>query len=119
MAIACVACLQTACVHEPAEFVADLEAALSTGDVQAVMPLLTVASRPLVGALVQVRGKAGAGLKVPRTRAAVKSLSQQGTRLVLQVQADGLERDWMLVQEGGNWRLDLLETAVRRPWNAP
>ena len=111
--------LASACTQQPSAFPKQLDSALATGQLSAVLPLLTTASRPLLAALVQARGLAQCGLTMSGKASELQGEAAQGSRRVLQMQADGLSRDWVLVHEGGAWRLDLLETAVRRPWNAP
>jgi hypothetical protein len=36
--------------------------------------------------------------------------------MVAAVRVGNAKREWVLVQEGGAWRLDVFETALRRPW---
>lgn len=106
------------CAGEPSEFPARFDRALASGDLAEVLPLLTADSRPLVTALLASRGAAAIGLGAHVKPTQLLAIQPQGTRLVLQVKAGGENRDWVLLEENGAWRLDLAETMVRRPWNA-
>ena len=107
------------CARGPELLPSDLETALKNGNQSAVFELITVSSRPYLAALTSARGKAGVGLGTITQPTVIKKISPSGTRLVLEVSAGAMVRDWVLVREGGRWRLDLNETAVRRPWNLP
>ena len=107
------------CARGPEMLPNDLEAALQSGNQSAVFELITANSRPYLAALSSARGKAGVGLGTITQPTVIKTISPSGTRMVLEVGAGAMVRDWVLVREGGRWRLDLNETAVRRPWNLP
>ncbi len=108
-----------ACAGDPADLPAEMHDALRTGDVAAVERLLTAPSRPLWRALRIARGDRGVGLGLAGQPPVVRNVAPQGSRLVLTVHAGTVERDWVLVNEGDRYRLDLNETSIRRPWNLP
>lgn len=97
----------------------DIDAALRSGDREAIARHLTVASRPLVAAMA---GVAVPGQPSPFVAAAgarplqVHAVAIEGQRAVVTVRAGQVERQWVLHQEQGAWRLDLFETSLRRPW---
>ena len=109
-----------ACGGGPETVPAALHAALAAGDDAVVDALLTARSRPIVAALRAVDsanhfglGGMNGGAKAPEVTAG--RATEQG--MTLQVRAAGVEREWLVVREGGRWRLDLLGTAARRSWN--
>lgn len=79
--------------------------------------MLTQTSRPLWRALRTARGDAGVGLGTTAKAPELLGVSPNGSRIVLNVRSAGIERDWVLVSDGGHYRLDLNETSIRRPWN--
>lgn len=109
------------CVASPEAAVQDLQSALAADDLEDVANLCSRASRPLVRAvwLATPGPTSPFRLKPGAKSATVVSVRQQGTRQVAVVRAASVEREWVFVQEDGQWRLDLLETAMRRPWNGP
>lgn len=107
------------CTDDPATFPVRLHAKLQSGDAVGVERLLTPASRPLWRALRTARGDAGVGLGLTASPPELLGVAPQGSRLVLSVRSAGVERDWVLVSDGGRYRLDLNETSIRRPWNLP
>ena len=80
-----------------------------------VEPLLTRESRALWRAMAACGGdflpRAG---KRPIQVAGVQALD--GVGVLVTVRGGPVTRDWVLVQEDGEWRLDLLQTSARRPW---
>ncbi len=107
------------CAEDPATFPARLHAALNGGDADAVDRLLTPQSRPLWRALRIARGDTGVGIGLSGPPPELRTMTPQGTRMLLTVRAGGVERDWVLVREGDGYLLDLNETSIRRPWNLP
>lgn len=94
-----------------------VHAALQSGRVSEALPLVTVASRPYLLALAAARGPGVIGFGPLPQPSAIRKITAQGSRLVLEVAAGNTAREWVLVNEDGQWRIDLLETSVRRPWN--
>jgi hypothetical protein len=122
----CVWLVLTGCATPPEAFVPRFEAALATGQAEQVLPLITAASRPLVGALLAA-GPAELRAQAMRTPLEVVDIrpddaADAGMGFLLQVrpqgQPAGITRDWVILQEDGQWRLDLAATALRRPWGS-
>lgn len=101
------------CEPGPETFVARFDAAVASGDLAQVLPMLTADSRSLVQAL-QTGGAKPFALpaKVGPTQVVERRRVQRG--LLLRVRSGERTASWILVQEGGGWRLDLLATASRR-----
>ena len=109
------------CQRDPADFAQQFDLAVDSGRSEAVAQFLTVGSRPLFRALCAVRGTAknSPAALGPRSRP-TKLVNVQGgeNTFILTVSAGPLQRDWVLVKEEGEFRLDLFATASRRPWDA-
>ncbi len=116
------------CQPGPETFAKRFDAAVATGRIEATLPLLTRNSRAAVEALGQATGE-GANPFTPRAGAApTKVLGMRAFQdgLLLQVTRGGASRpdplsdaaqasEWVLRNEDGAWRLDLIATASRRP----
>jgi hypothetical protein len=97
------------CARSPEHRVHDAFASLCSGDPQGFARHLTARSRTLFEGLRTVRPEAFActspvGLEVQET-----NRMREGLR-ILRVTADGRHTDVALIQEGGEWRLDLFYT---------
>lgn len=112
----------TGCADDPGAFLQRFEAAVASGEPARVRPLLTRASRPIFDTLIAAQRADGAPADGPFDPRPMK----QPTRLVdsrpmrggvvVTVQADGQRSEWVLLEEGGQLRLDLLGTSDRRGW---
>ena len=116
-----VALALASCQSDPARFPARLEAALASRDPAAVEHLLSRASRPVHAAMASssqspLRAFDTVG---PARPVRVVSVQQGEGSTVLTVQAGGVQRDWVLVREDGDLRLDLLATSAHRSWTSP
>ena len=109
--------LLAGCDDDPAAFPARFDAALATGDARAVAALVTAATRPIVRAAMAT-APAGSPLKLtaPGQRTEVVAVRTGTASAVLDVRAGAETRQWVLVREDGAWRLDLMATSSRRPW---
>ena len=109
-----------ACQTPPAQVPVALEAALLRQDRHAVLALVDRASQPLVEAALNSVAKPGASpywLRPSPTPSRVVHTEPGETGLVVTVEADGVKRDWALVEEGGAWKVDLAATAAHRAWD--
>ncbi len=113
--------LTPACQSRPETTCLALDTALHRRDLDAVHHLVSKASQ----AAIDVLWRAGESEKSPFHLAStapkleVRSMRSQGLRQVVTVAQGKTEREWVLVEEDGEWRVDLFETALRRPWNSP
>ena len=107
------------CQRPPEEVPAALEAALAAQDRQAVLALIDRASQPLVeAALVSVARQGSPYWLAPNaTPAHVVKVERGEAGLVLTVEANGVKREWALIQEAGAWKVDLAATAAHRAWD--
>jgi hypothetical protein len=110
------------CQGDPAAVVAQVEVALRHGDRGELLALVTRASRPVVAAAWAAGGSMLA-VTPPKTPVAVVAVQPGEVSAVVTLRAgvgaDAVQREWVLVQEDGRWRLDLMATSSRRPWGAP
>ena len=117
----------TACGQPPETLPLRLHDALVRGDDAAVLALIDRNNRPLVQAMLQVPADArgqrffralGQGAQAPQ----VVKVDAGEVGLTLSVRAPGdptRTREWALVREDGDWRLDFSATAARRSWDTP
>ncbi len=110
-----------ACHTSPEKTCLDLDQALHQRDLQAVHQLVTRASLPAVDVLWRAgeRENSPLRLKAEAPVLSIRSVRSQGVRQIATVAQGPTEREWVLIEEDGRWRLDLFETALRRPWNDP
>lgn len=115
--VAAMLMLLGACGRSPEQTAQDLDAALRRDDLAAVLPLVSERSRALVQSAWQLGG-AKNPFRLPAGAAAVQieGVEAQSGRMIAAVRVGNAKREWVLVQEGGAWRLDVFETALRRPW---
>ncbi len=106
------------CAPDPAQTVAALDQALRQDDLPALLPLLSDRSRHLVEASWHAADRGRNPFRLPKDSPAIEvsSLNAQSGRMVASVTVGKVQREWVLVQQGGRWRLDVFETALRRPW---
>lgn len=120
--LSAVGALSAGCAETPEAFVARFEQALASGDSARVEGLLTPDSRPLYRAMVASAAADGGDNPFaprPMTRpATVRSVVEMEDAVMIRVQAQGIEREWVLARVGGRHRLDLLATSSRRPWSS-
>ena len=123
--------LPSGCQPGPEAFAPKLDAAMASGDLAEVLPLLTRRSRAVVRSLGvkslawAQSAKAGSpqagSVFLPRGGQATEVVSVRTVRsggrtaVVLEVRAGEGSQEWVLRQEDGGWRLDLLSTADRLP----
>jgi hypothetical protein len=119
--VALVAVLGAAgCASDPATFPTRLERALASGQVEQVERLLSRESRPLFRAMTATSARRDGPFALLTPKQTVRTLGiQRGeSGVLLSVQVGSEVRDWVLVDEGGDYRLDLMATSARRPWGA-
>ena len=120
MLVAIAALAGAGCRTQPAEVPLALERALQRGDRASVLALVDSASRPFVEAAMAsaptqkrspyLLSRAAHPLRLVRTEAGEAGY-------VVTVEADGQQRDWVLLAENGAWKVDLAATASRRAWD--
>ena len=131
------ASLALACTAPPEAFPARIDAALASGDGAAVEALLTRASRPVFAAMqasAEPTGGAPFRIAAPKTPTELVQLQPGENAVVLTVRSGAMAkggamagaggasgpgattREWVVVKEEGEWRLDLMATSARRPW---
>lgn len=118
-ALAVLAALPTqGCARDPAQTVAAMELAMRQDDLPALLPLLSERSRHLVEASWRLADRGNNPFRLPKDSPALEigALTAQSGRMIATVRAGKAQREWVLVQEAGAWRLDVFETALRRPW---
>lgn len=118
----------TSCAQEPAQFVANFDLALASGDPAKVAQLLTPQSRPMflamqhiqpapppdpVTAVANEAGHAAFVPVAPSSPTRFVSARNDGAGIVFRVEADGEEREWAMEMNGGVWQLDLVATSSR------
>ncbi|MCO4761982.1 MAG: hypothetical protein KC502_10795 [Myxococcales bacterium] len=105
-----------ACQSGPEAFPSQLDAALATGKLDDVLPLLTENSRSAVGAMRLAKGEgANPFLPVAGGKATeLLSLRTVQEGVLAKVKCGDKTAQWVLRQEHGKWRLDLLATSNRR-----
>lgn len=110
-----------ACQSSPEQTCLALDQALHRRDLDAVHQLVTRASLPAVDVLWRAGQAQGSPLRLRADAPylAVKAVRTQGVRQIATVAQGAAEREWVLIAEDGRWRLDLFETALRRPWSDP
>lgn len=117
------ACTATACAQPPETFPERFHAALASGDPAQVTALVERNSRPLVLSMLQVpRGQGPQPYVLPDAPSAVPRVLRidAGEAALTLTVSDSPDprrsREWVLVREGGDWKLDLTATAARRAW---
>ncbi|MBI5607933.1 MAG: hypothetical protein HY902_03540 [Deltaproteobacteria bacterium] len=110
----------TACQSTPEQTCLALDQALHRRDLEAVHRLVTRASVPAVDVLWRAGDAQSSPLRLPAQapNVTVKAVRSQGVRQIATVARGSVEREWVLLEEDGRWRLDLFETALRRPWSS-
>jgi hypothetical protein len=108
------------CASDPSTFPTRLERAIASGQVDQVERLLTRESRPLFLAMTATSARRDGPFALLTPKQTVRTLGvQRGENgVLLSVQVGSEVRDWVLVEEGGDYRLDLMATSARRPWGA-
>ncbi len=121
LSLALLLCALAGCQSDPARFPARLEQALASGDPGQVERLLSRASRPLHAAMASasVPPLRAFDAMAPKRPAKVVGVQQGEGTIVVTVEAGGIQRDWVLVREDGDLRLDLLATSAHRAWSSP
>lgn len=106
------------CARDPAQTVTALDLAMRHDDLPALLPMLSERSRQLVEASWQLADRSKNPFRLPKDSPALEvgSLHAQSGRMIASVSVGKVHREWVLVQEAGAWRLDVFETALRRPW---
>lgn len=108
----------SSCSRSAEDAATALDAALRNDDRDAVLALVSERSRPLVQAAWQLPGGATQPFRLQPGAAplVVQDVQAQSGRMIAAVRVGTTKREWVFVQEGGAWRLDVFETALRRPW---
>lgn len=116
--LACTALALVGCSPDPAQTVRALDEAMRLDDLPKLLPLLSDRSRYLVEASWRLGDRSKNPFRLPQGSPPVElgDLIAQSGRTVASVRVGKVQREWVLVQEAGAWRLDVFETALRRPW---
>lgn len=108
------------CGEPPEAFPARMEAALRSGDKEAVRALLSRDSRAMLDTLWDAphpEGRQPFAIHPPKRPTQLKDvLRQSSDQVVLRVNDGEGDGEWVLRHEAGAWRLDLAATASRRPF---
>lgn len=108
------------CGEPPEAFPARMEAALRSGDKEAVRALLSRDSRAMLDTLWDAphpEGRQPFAMHPPQRPTQLKDVLRQSSDLVVLRVNDGEgDGEWVLRHEAGGWRLDLAATASRRPF---
>ena len=106
------------CAGPPEAIVPQLEAALRDGDRAAVEALLTEESRGLLDTMLDAphpESRWPLGLHAPQEPSRVVAVTPSGAGVVtLEVEDAGGKSEWILRQEAGRWRVDLIASSSRR-----
>ena len=107
------------CAAAPEAIVAEVESALAARDLQRLDDAVTAESRPLLAAMnaAAVDSRSPLLAHPPRRPTRIVAVTPAGDGVVaLDLEDDRGRTEWVVRQEDGRWRLDLVATANRRPF---